>query len=471
VSINGSAAIGGFRRDAFTFDRLAVALLFLAMLATACVMPAQNDTWWHLRVGQEIWKLRWPLFTDTFSFTASGAPWRNHEWLTQLGFYVLYSLGGMPLLTFAGALLIAAAWVLSWHLMAGPTKLRVLLIAVALPAFATAWSLRPHLITLALLPLVMLCLLRNKLWWLPAVFFLWANLHGGFMLGLAVVAVSFTAIILKDRTRWRALSLIFAVSATATLINPLGVTLWTVVFESIGRGTSIGITEFHHAELLAPEDIPFWLFSILLAGLSVGRAKQLWPSASWPMVATALVLIPSSLRYGRNIPLFLLLAVPAVTHLLMMKRSTPEPAHIARREHVSLNLLFAAACSLVAIVGVGYAWNTPIARLQWEPLPAGAISAVERCPERLYNRYDDGGFLLWFVPSKHVFVDSRQDPYPIEFLQEHLRSENSGDYTAVFARYGIHCALLPPASPVARNLQRDRWQPVYQDSRWMVLRD
>jgi hypothetical protein len=244
-----------------------------------------------------------------------------------------------------------------------------------------------------------------------------------------------------------------------------------VVFESIGRGTSIGITEFRHAELFAAEDVPFWIFSILLAGISARRAKQLWADASWPLVATALVLIPSSLRYGRNIPLFLLLAGPAVTHLLKMERTAPKPALIGRREHVSLNLVFAAVFSLLAIVGVAYAWKAPIARLQWEPLPAGAISAVERCPERLYNRYDDGGFLLWFVPSKQVFVDSRQDPYPIEFLQEHRRSENSGDYAGVFARYGIHCALLPPASPVARNLQRDRWQPVYQDSHWMVLRD
>jgi hypothetical protein len=67
------------RNRAFTFDHLAVTLLFLTIVATACVMPAQNDTWWHLRVGQEIWKARSPLFPDTFSFTAAGASWQHHE--------------------------------------------------------------------------------------------------------------------------------------------------------------------------------------------------------------------------------------------------------------------------------------------------------------------------------------------------------------------------------------------------------
>ena len=77
----------GWTLTPFTFDRLVVALLFLAIFAIGCLMPAQNDTWWHLRAGQEMWRRHSLLFTETFSFTAAGAPWPNHEWLTQLGFY------------------------------------------------------------------------------------------------------------------------------------------------------------------------------------------------------------------------------------------------------------------------------------------------------------------------------------------------------------------------------------------------
>jgi hypothetical protein len=283
--------------------------------------------------------------------------------------------------------------------------------------------------------------------------------------------VASTAIVVKDHARWRALTAALMLSAAATLVNPLGIHLWVVIFESIGRGTSIGITEFRPAQLMAPEDVSFWISSILLLALAVQRAKLLWSDSSWPLVATSLVLIPSSFRYGRNIPLYLLLAVPAITHLFAMRNHFSESRRSHRREHGSFNTAVGTVLLTLAVLGVTYAWTARIARLQWEPLPPGAISAVEACPERLYNRYDDGGFLIWFVPSKRVFVDSRQDPYPLEFLHEHRRSENSGDYASVFARYGIHCALLPPSSPVAKNLQRDRWQSTYQDSRWMVLRD
>src|SRR5438132_8373656 len=196
-----------------TFDRLMVALLFLAILASACLMPAQNDTWWHLRVGQEISKLHSPLYTNMFSFTAPGAFWRNHEWLTQLGFYALYSMGGMTLLTFAGAVMVALSWLISWSLMAGEAKWRVLLVSIAVPGNAMEWSLRPQLVTLAMLPLVTWCLLKRRLWRIPLIFMLWANLHAGFMLGLVVFLIVSVACGPQNRSMSRLLPVTFASTA------------------------------------------------------------------------------------------------------------------------------------------------------------------------------------------------------------------------------------------------------------------
>ena len=75
----------------FTFDRLLTILAFLAIALAALLMPAQNDTWWHLKAGQNIWTTRRVLLQDTFSFTASGAFWPNHEWLSQVFFFGVYA--------------------------------------------------------------------------------------------------------------------------------------------------------------------------------------------------------------------------------------------------------------------------------------------------------------------------------------------------------------------------------------------
>ena len=65
------------------------ALAFIALGIVACLMPAHNDTWWHLRTGYETLRDHAPLFTDRFSFTAYGNFFWNHSWLAQAVFYLL----------------------------------------------------------------------------------------------------------------------------------------------------------------------------------------------------------------------------------------------------------------------------------------------------------------------------------------------------------------------------------------------
>ena len=61
----------------------------------------------------------------------------------------------------------------------------------------------------------------------------------------------------------------------------------------------------------------------------------------------------------------------------------------------------------------------------------------------MYNHYDNGGPLIWFVPEQPVFIDSRQHPYPASFVVEHFDVEDSGNYAPLFARYGsaVPCCL------------------------------
>src|SRR5262249_14452870 len=133
-------------RRMLTFDRLKAVLLFIALAAAACFMPAQNDTWWHLREGEILWRGAAPL-TDQFSYTVAGAYWPNREWLSQIVFYGLFRAGGLPLLTGVLAAFVVAAWYLSWRLTTGRSTIRVMLVALALVTSSIQWSLRPQIFT------------------------------------------------------------------------------------------------------------------------------------------------------------------------------------------------------------------------------------------------------------------------------------------------------------------------------------
>ena len=104
-------------------------------------------------------------------------------------------------------------------------------------------------------------------------------------------------------------------------------------------------------------------------------------------------------------------------------------------------------------------------------MPPGALTALAQCPDNLYNRYDEGGYLLWFAPDRKVFMDGRQDPFPPELVLEHIEVEHGRqDYRDVFARHNIHCAYLPTESPTAAQLTTAGWTTLYRDAGWVVLR-
>jgi hypothetical protein len=151
--------------------------------------------------------------------------------------------------------------------------------------------------------------------------------------------------------------------------------------------------------------------------------------------------------------------------------------HLPRRQarppsadHPRFNLALAGGVALLAATAVTLAWAAPLERLEWRPITPATLAALRGCPGPLYNHYDDGGFLIWFAPERPVFVDSRQDPYPLDLLLEHEAVERGQrSYRPLFSRYGIRCALLPVGSPTVKALAADGWSTLFRDQRYAVL--
>src|SRR5688572_32135439 len=170
-------------------------LLALAVVFFACLNPISvTDFWWQAKTGEIIVRTGSVPARDPFSWTANGEPWLVHEWLTEVFFYLAYVHLPEWLLLFykcglaalACALVLARAWIRSGSL--------VLAIGAALAAgFVTRnyADLRPQMVTFVLLSGLLLALdeyhagrMRRLPWALPLVFLLWANLHGGVVVGL-----------------------------------------------------------------------------------------------------------------------------------------------------------------------------------------------------------------------------------------------------------------------------------------------
>jgi hypothetical protein len=456
---------------ACTLDRLATVLFFLIIVLAAALSPMASDTWWQLRAGGDMWTSRHVLLTDTYSYTAYGAFWPNHEWLSQVIFYGLYSLGGLPLLSLFTAAVIAAAWGITWRLSSGPPLQRLLILLPALVPASEHWAPRPHAFSLLFLPLAVLLVTRRRYVWLVPLFWLWANCHGGVVLGLVVVAAALAAAWLFEPGAFVKIALVFAGCLAAATMTPLGVSFWIEIPRSLARIRQYPLDEWLAPRLTEIPLAPFWIIAAVFCGLVLIRRGR-WRDTSSRQLAIlclpALVILPLALSAVRNVGPFLMLAAPAVSGL-MPPGFASALTNRRRPQRAIPNLaLMTFACLAVAIT-IGVAYRRQIRHLAWTPLPEASLAALRQCPDNLYNRYDEGGFLIWFAPGRRVFLDGRQDPYPPSLVLNQIQIEHTGEYAATFLAHHIRCAYLPAASPVAVRLASAGWSALYRDAAWVVL--
>ncbi len=462
-----------------SLPQMVTGLLFGAIALIACLMPAQGDSFWHLRAGQDIWRTLSVSLVDRYSYTVAGRYWPDHEWLWQAFMYALYRPGGMPLLLLGSAAIVTGACAILHRLCVGSAGTRLFLFALALPLGTRAWALRPQLLSTLALSIMLWLLVRERYRWLPLLFLVWANAHGAVLMGLAVLGpVALVAVVQARagqsgaRRRALALALLTPTCALVTLLTPLGVGLWRYIGTSTALSRENRILEWQPTWPDGPFGIIFWALALGFLALFVWRRRRL-RSASWGdlvLYTASFVMLILAARAIRNTCVFLLVAVPAASRLLGQdfRWRRAEPA--AAPDHPRVNLVLLVVVSLIEAAGVAYAWSVPYSMLGWQPISSGALDAARGCPGELFNRYNDGGYLIWFLPEKPVFSDTRQDPYPLAITHQTATIERGGAYRDTFARYDVRCAILPlDSKALIARLAGDGWWTRFLDQDWTVL--
>ena len=158
---------------------------------------ADPDTGLHIRTGDWIVAHHQVPRRDLYSFTIPGTPWCDWEWLSDVLFSILHRCGGLGAITAFSLLLLCLTSVILYR-TARLHASRTVALAVTYIVMATTtihWLARPHLLTWLLVALFCRVLddsefdeLSRRWLLLLLLMALWANLHGGFIAGLVVIA-------------------------------------------------------------------------------------------------------------------------------------------------------------------------------------------------------------------------------------------------------------------------------------------
>lgn len=225
---------------------LAIFTIFIILLTTFKI-SGDDDFFWHLSTGRYIVNTHSVPSVDVFGFKTSGQAWMPFEWGWDVLTYGLYNLGGINLiLAFRTIVFLILFFLLYRMLEKFKVKLTVSLIMMTLLSFGIIDRLtpRPHIISLLLFIVVLYIILDfryfkrdnfKRLYYLPVIFLLWANMHMGIIGGLFLLGLYYTSELLQflfpakfslgevkalSKDKIVTLSLIFGASVIVMLVNP-----------------------------------------------------------------------------------------------------------------------------------------------------------------------------------------------------------------------------------------------------------
>ncbi len=455
---------------------VATALFALGVFALTLWAPGplnDADSWWHVAAGRLMIVRHAVLTTDPFSYTMAGAPWFAHEWLSEVlmgGVFNLAGWGGVLLLTALAAG--ATAGLLARHTgrtLGGLPQVTLLVLALLL--CAPHLLARPHVLAWPLLELWAAELIsarsedRAPRWRMLPLMTLWANLHGSFMFGLALVAPFALEALLAAKPQGRGGVILtwggFALAAgAAALLTPHG--LETVIFplKLMAMPSLSGIGEWAPADFRTLSPIEIALLAMLL--LAMLRPVRLPPLRALLLAG----LVHLSLQHNRQEQVLgvvgaLILAAPLAE---VFASAQAAPAWPGRR------WLPAAAAAL----GLGLVVARLSVPVTWRDAPATPVHALAAVTADLrkapmINDYSFSGYLIG--QGVRPYIDSRAELYGEAFLRSYGRMA-SGDREALageLQRRGVRWTLLTAGSPMALAMDANpAWRRLYAD-RWAVV--
>ncbi|MGD0447507.1 MAG: hypothetical protein ABSB36_02665 [Candidatus Dormibacteria bacterium] len=467
---------------------LIVGAALIATLVVICRRVGDPDFWWHMETGS--WIIDHGAFPshELYTYTASNRVWADQEWGSEVLGDLIFRAGGFLAFSLA---YVAVTWVGFWFvwrriaLERVPALIAGGCIAVATAAGVEVWGPRSQMISFALTCLTLYWVesyLRDRnrhLYVLPVVMVVWANLHGGFVYGLAVVGLAaVTEAVLwlvspedgAHRRRSLRLWVVLAASAVAGLLNPITFHAYLAAIQTQTSAVQqTFIAEWHSPSFHSLGEVGLELLLLLVVFAMAFRRPRLWDAL------LTVVGVYAALSAVRNAPLAAAALTPMVAWSLggAWERSRwQEPlGRWIQRRASDLLILVSAGALIVTVGAVGIATHTLSSQAASTDanFPVGAANWLESHPTvgtRMFNAYDWGGYLIYrFYPDRPVFIYGEATELGNRLLQQVSDVENAEpDWQTILGEHGVNYVVERTDSALSMALGVDpQWKQVYND--------
>lgn len=425
-------------------------LLFVVLVLVFLLPLFPNDFWWYLRLGQDILRSGSLPAADTYSYTAAGTPFIYHAWLSAVTLWSTYQVGGVPLTVLLQGTVLGLFYFFFWlaaREIGVNYRLATILLVCAALAGSNNWQMRPQIFGYLLFSITVWIIIRwqngknRTLLLLPLVALLWTNFHGSYImlyicLGSAIV---FGA---GDKKYLLAGSVSLVLFS---LLNPDGLQVftntWTVLFNNASN--NLYGTEWQ------PPINQGWQMNIFFLWLLIMIPLAFFSSGSVPILLWVWLLgfgwmALSGMRY-----IFWFLPILSLVSGLLIQpwvdRFVPENPRQSHSWIGYVLVIFLLIFPLAFLPGVRENWwqNSPVVHSNSTPIQAVAwLKAHPDLPGEIWNDYAYGSYLIYALPERKVWIDTRLYPYPPQQIDEYLTVSRAGyGWQDILARDGVRLVL------------------------------
>jgi hypothetical protein len=306
---------------------------------------------------------------------------------------------------------------------------------------------------------------------MPPLFALWANCHGGWIVGAGIVVLWSACAALSGALAWRWAAGGSALAVLGSLVTPYGFELWRFLWETVGLGRE-DIVDWQPLYRTPSLLIPWALAAFLsIAAWRRGGLRVL------PIIVPPVVLGLLALRVVRIEGFFgmasVILLAPCFAGLgpvrlpLTRRPSWAEMMVAGTIALVGTGALGATMCSRVGCVGF-----TSEGRINpWAPeAEAIEFSQLNQLRGRLLSYFDYGEMAIWHLgPKLRVSYDGRRETvYSATVRDAHTRFYLTSTDASYARALDADYVWLPRRLPVNAALERDGWVAIFKGTRSVI---
>ena len=459
----------------------------LIVLCFVTLTRADPDLWGHVRFGGDIIDSAAIRLPDEYSFT-SDKPWTNHEWLSEIIMASAYRTAGAAGLVLLKLTVMVLSLGCMWRIVrADCTGIRpaAILTTLALAGILPrVQQVRPQLFSVLCFALLILLLRRAEkrpaaLWFAPPLFAIWANLHGGWLVGWGTLALWCAARTWTIRTEGpapvRSLAILWSAcvaALAATLINPYGAGLWMFLAETVGLSRRF-ISEWGPVTG-SLTTLAVWSIFALLVVAAIKRAGRMPPLQNlivpvfWGVVA---------FKVSRLDAFFALstigLLAPELSRAFHRQRAeTPARSSPRMQAAVGLFALVTLAVTVPQLKSNLLCIDVHASSMFPEP-EAMEFVRSQRLGGRMVTFFDWGQYAIWHKPDDlRVSMDGRRETvYSERSVDLHLDMYlGTLDGLAYLDGLQADYVWVPKDLPLADGLMKSSsWAPLYRGERSVIF--